>query len=627
MESVEFPLVIAGPIVRKVSPQEACIWLVTTEDCPCDLAFYETDKEQSKTYSQRSQKVSTVPVGKRAFVKLLTVQFDGDLPLATPIFYDIHFDTTAGISLMKDCMSDITYPGQQLPSFEVHQHISDLLHGSCRKPHHPSADGLVRVSQELGSRIHQGKERPALLMMSGDQVYTDDVAGPMLSAIHQVMVLLGLHEEEWQGAIANNTHELVNHSLSFYEREKLLPKTPDNKELYKTFIAAKRKPIFTSVNARNHLVTFGEMMGMYLLVWSPELWSFVDLPDNTPIASYQQRFDEEKAAIEQFCQGLTDVRRGLAHIPVYMIFDDHDVTDDWNLTRDWEEAAYGHPFSKRIIGNAMISYWLCQGWGNAPEKFVDLSDQTNSFFTTSALNQHDKLVDIMFDWDKWHYTLDTSPKVVVLDTRTQRWRSESSGSQPSGLMDWESLSEMQQELINQPSIIMVSAAPIFGVKLIEAVQKIFTFFGQALTVDAENWMAHRGTASVILNIFRHAKTPPHFVILSGDVHYSFVYDITLRFRRNSPKIVQVTSSGIKNEFPDKLLRWLDKLNRLFYARRSPLNWFTQRRRMSIRVRKPNDSQTRTLSNGSGIGYIRFTDQDNIIETKTLSSSGEDVDFK
>jgi hypothetical protein len=91
--------------------------------------------------------------------------------------------------------------------------------------------------------------------------------------------------------------------------------------------------------------------------------------------------------------------------------------------------------------------------------------------------------------------------------------------------------------------------------------------------------------------------------------------------------VQVTSSGIKNEFPDKLLSWLDKLNQLLYARRSPLNWFTQRRRMSVRVRKPNDSQTRTLSNGSGIGYIRFTDQENIIETKTLASSGEDVEFK
>ncbi len=627
MSSAELPLVIAGPIIRKVSPNEVTIWLITSKDCQCDASFYQSHEETSQPYSQASQKVSSVAVGRCAFVKLISTHFDDDFPIAQPIFYDMHFTTDTGTTSLKECVPDITYEGQQLPSFEVHRKIDDLLHGSCRKPHHPSGDGLVRVSQELGKRIEAGKERPALLMMSGDQVYTDDVAGPMLSAIHQVMALLGLHEEQWEGALANNTEELLNHSLSFYEREQLLPKTPDNKALYKSFIAAKRKPIFTSVNARNHLVTLGEMMSMYILVWSPALWGFVELPERTPLEQYKERFDEEKAAIEAFVVGLSEVRRGLAHIPVYMIFDDHDVTDDWNLTRDWEEAAYGHPFSKRIIGNALISYWLCQGWGNAPEKFDELEEQAPDFFKPTTLDNHDQLIEKLLDWDLWHYTLDTSPKVVVLDTRTQRWRSESSGTKPSGLMDWESLSEMQQELINQPSIIMVSAAPVFGVKLIEAVQKVFTVCGQALTVDAENWMAHRGTASVILNIFRHGKTPPHFVILSGDVHYSFVYDITLRFRRNSPKIVQVTSSGIKNEFPDKLLSWLDKLNQLLYARRSPLNWFTQRRRMSVRVRKPNDSQTRTLSNGSGIGYIRFTDQENIIETKTLASSGEDVEFK
>lgn len=38
--------------------------------------------------------------------------------------------------------------------------------------------------------------------------------------------------------------------------------------------------------------------------------------------------------------------------------------------------------------------------------------------------------------------------MVVLDTRTSRRWSESSLSKPSGLMDWEDLSEMQQELIS-----------------------------------------------------------------------------------------------------------------------------------------------------------------------------------
>jgi hypothetical protein len=59
------------------------------------------------------------------------------------------------------------------------------------------------------------------------------------------------------------------------------------------------------------------------------------------------------------------------------------------------------------------------------------------------------LVQNLFDWEHCHYCLETLPKLVVLDTRTQRWRSESSISKPSGLIDWEALCELQQELIGQ----------------------------------------------------------------------------------------------------------------------------------------------------------------------------------
>jgi hypothetical protein len=130
----------------------------------------------------------------------------------------------------------------------------------------------------------------------------------------------------------------------------------------------------------------------------------------------------------------------------------------------------------------------------------------------------------------------------------------------------------------------------------------------------------------MLNIFRHVKTPPEFIILSGDVHYSFVYDVTHRFQRSSSKIVQITCSGIKNEFPAGLLSWLDTLNRYLYATYSPLNWFTKRRRMKIRVRKPNDSADSTLFNGSGIGQITLTNDEHIVEAKVICSNKKTVLF-
>lgn len=194
-------------------------------------------------------------------------------------------------------------------------------------------------------------------------------------------------------------------------------------------------------------------------------------------------------------------------------------------------------------------------------------------------------------------------------------------------MDWEALSEFQQTILDRDSVVVVSAAPMFGVKLIEVIQKVFTFFGMPLMVDAENWMAHRGAASVLLNIFGHSRTPQRFVILSGDVHYSFAYDVSLRHKRNGPRIWQITSSGIRNEFLNALLEWLDRLNRWLYAPWSALNWFTQRRRMRITPRLPQGREAgERLWNHAGVGEVWFDESGPPARIRQLNADGGGTGF-
>ena len=375
-----------------------------------------------------------------------------------------------------------------------------------------------------------------------------------------------------------------------------------------------KKPIFTSSTADNHLVTFAEVIAMYLLAWSPTPWTLITLEPPQLSAEEQQRYTREKVQIERFRDGLPGVARVFAHLSTLMIFDDHDITDDWNLSAQWEETAYGHPFSKRIIGNALLAYLLCQGWGNQPDVFGELLGQVQTLTAEAQgnhldANKQDELLEALLKFQHWHYVLPTTPALVVLDTRTRRWRSEFNLTQPSGLLDWEALSELQQELLDHPSAIIVSPAPIFGVKLIETIQKVFSWCGYPLLVDAENWMAHRGAAQVILNIFRHSRTPGNYVILSGDVHYSFVYEVLIRHRNAGPKIWQITSSGIKNEFPPRLLEWFDRLNRWLYSPRSPLNWFTRRRTMQVVPHIPEHAEAgERLWNSAGIGQVFFNEQ-------------------
>ncbi|MDU8357363.1 alkaline phosphatase family protein [Pseudomonas syringae group sp. J309-1] len=622
MSSIDsLPAVLAGPLLRRLETQRLVMWLVGSR--PLTLTLRLPDRD----YPLNEQQCQVVAVGRSAFIHLIDVPLDDALPCDIAIAYDVLIDGQQGIA---EWAPHLLYPDRSLPDFVLRSTIEQLLHGSCRKPHHASDEGLLCADRLLAANP-DAEHRPALLMMSGDQIYADDVAGPMLRAIHALIERLGLFHERLEGAIVDDSAELYNHPASYYNRADLLPALKSNDTLRERFFGGARKPIFTSSTADNHLVTFSEVLAMYLLVWSPVPWTLINPTPPVFEAGEQPRYEQEQQRIDAFVDGLGGVARVFAHLSCLMIFDDHDVTDDWNLSAKWEETAYGHPFSKRIIGNALLAYLLCQGWGNNPDAFPDLLEQTqhlvkqapdaNGYLQSETL---DTLITRLLKFQQWHYVLPTSPALVVLDTRTRRWRSEFNLHQPSGLLDWEALSELQQDLLDHPSAIIVSPAPVFGVKLIETVQKVFSWCGHPLLVDAENWMAHRGAAQVILNIFRHSRTPGNYVILSGDVHYSFVYKILIRHRTANPHIWQVTSSGLKNEFPQSLLDWFDRLNRWLYSPRSPLNWFTKRRLMRVVPRIPEHSKAgERLWNSAGVGHVFFDADGRPTEIYQLNASGRE----
>jgi hypothetical protein len=597
------PPVLAGPLLRRLEPTRLVLWLVGSRALALTLRLQGVGDIRLD-----AGQCTVIAAGAHAFVHLIDVQLDSALPCDELIEYDVLIEG-AGIA---DWAPHLLYGAARCPNFVLRARVDQLLHGSCRKPHHPAADGLLCVDRLLAQE-HAAKDRPALLMMTGDQVYADDVAGPMLRAIHTLIERLGLFGEHLEGAVVSDSARLYEHPASYYHRADLLPALQSNETLRERFFGGARKPIFTSSSADNHLVTFAEVMAMYLLVWSPVPWTLIapQAPALTP--ERLKRYTLEQTRIDAFKAGLGNVARALAHLPTLMIFDDHDITDDWNLSAQWEETAYGHPFSRRIIGNALLAYMLCQGWGNNPDAFGAVMEKAGAL-SASTYQSHldstvqDDLIDDLLKFQHWHYVLPTTPAMVVIDTRTRRWRSEMNLKQPSGLLDWEALSELQQELLDHPSAIIVSPAPIFGVKLIETVQRVFSWCGYPLLVDAENWMAHRGAAQVILNIFRHSRTPGNYVVLSGDVHYSFVYEVLIRHRKAGPRIWQITSSGIKNEFPPALLEWFDRLNRWLYSPRSPLNWLTKRRRMRIVPHVPEHAEAgERLWNSAGIGQVFFND--------------------
>jgi hypothetical protein len=86
--------------------------------------------------------------------------------------------------------------------------------------------------------------------------------------------------------------------------------------------------------------------------------------------------DKNKDKLKILKQTLPKVRRALANISTFMIFDDHEITDDWNLNPSWRDRVFTSPLGKAIVRNGMMAYALFQDWGNRADRY----NRTGHFF-------------------------------------------------------------------------------------------------------------------------------------------------------------------------------------------------------------------------------------------------------
>jgi hypothetical protein len=596
MSTAPLPMLLMGPMVRRAEQGTICIQFATSKaaNCRLELLNYACYSEQQ-----------SIALGKHLYLQLLTVKpISGAFPLDSLLSYALFIDDNE-VDLSPWC-----FDNQSAPAFAIPNQLTDILHGSCRNAHHPAKDSLVAASHWQNEQRKNNSQGAQLLLLSGDQVYADDVAGPMLLLIHQLITKLGIYKEQ---PLALNLPTELDEQL--YNRHVFLPKTPwqNRAKLGIGYWLKKDQPHFSSIKAYNHLIHFEEYIALYLLNFSDIAWQCVDIENASyggTNAKHRQLFITEKQALLGFSRGLADVARLFANVSTLMMFDDHDVTDDWNLTAAWEQAIEQHPASKRIVNNGLIGYWLFQGLGN--DALINSGSLLAAFKGCLAENntwQFSAFDKPLNAFSQWHYELTSTPKVVVLDTRTHRWRNERNFNEPSGLLDWERLTELEQSLLSHDKVIIVSPAPVFGVKSIEAIQALFNMCGQPLTVDVENWMAHEGSAKKLLDTFRREDTPHETLILSGDVHYSFCFSVQKRFGDHANRIWQLTASGIKNEFPRKLINLLDKLDSILYGPKSPLNFFTKRWHMEVDKHQTLGKGQKYLVSDSAISLITLAQGD------------------
>src|SRR4051812_13692116 len=247
------------------------------------------------------------------------------------------------------------------------------------------------ADEVLAASARRVATRPRALFLTGDQIYADDVAGPLVGHLRRLATeLMGPADEHSVPGCPPLSQVPVN----------------GRREL-----AADRAGL-TGPKVDDHLLSFGEFAAMYVTAWNERSWprrlppAVQTLGDGrSPRAVRARRtYDGQLRSLERARTALPATRRVLANVPTYMIFDDHDVTDDWNLTKEWHDAVSTSPTGRRFVANALAAYWLFQGWGNDPDGDDEHLAQTVAAFLRGDGTVSDAEFDErLWSFDRWSY--------------------------------------------------------------------------------------------------------------------------------------------------------------------------------------------------------------------------------
>lgn len=583
------PLILAGPILRSTQPNAVTVWVALKESCNVTLEIFDTRNNLLITGSRK-----TIQLGTNLHVVAVTASSVSNILLPGENYlYNLDFGNSKKLNypgiLNFQGSIDIAYPPYHLPSFALPpQNLNELriLHGSCRKLHGENLDALAALDKMIREALAQDpKKRPHQLFLTGDQIYVDDVADCMLFMLMDASkTLLG-----WSESLPDVKNI-----------EELLPGKRNNLATNTAGLTASLDKLNQISNlAKSHLFTFGEFMTMYLFAWSDTLWiSPEDLPQFSDInsnsnSSVPAEFEKEVGFLKESFSTLKEVRRGLANIPTYMIFDDHEITDDWNLNMGWCDRVLSKPLGRRILQNGLLAYSICQAWGNTPNQFI--KDNPGAMLlkaaeTWSASGGQDDLeereitlriglptvADIkntnprqLPDYDTaidWHYTV-TGPgyEVIVLNTRTLRGFPGKDFDFPALLSQEACHKQISIEINSDIKVtFVISPSPLIGLPFLEGVQKYATKIAKKLETsawgfDPEAWgLESKAFEQLLARLACRVLPQPksQVILLSGDVHYSFSsrlqYSAIRPFEHSQNVylqmvIAQFTSSSLKNE--------------------------------------------------------------------------------
>lgn len=268
----------------------------------------------------------------------------------------------------------------------------------------------------------------------------------------------------------------------------------------------------------------------------------------------------------------------LSTLPSAMIFDDHDIRDDWNSSLSWKQEMEATSWWHERIVAGLGSYWVYQHLGNLSPK----ERAEDALWQRIALHRNDEPeIDLSTELDSFADRADRDPesyrwsfcrdfgdtRLIVVDSRAAR----NLKPENRGLLDAEEMAWLDTRMRGGFRHVLVATSLPFllpmGLHHVEswdeavsegAWGKHVSQVGEKLrrALDLEHWGAFQKSFHAVAVMAAEVAdgmrgpAPETVTFLSGDVHFSYVAEVE---RSSGSRIMQAVCSPIRNPLP-RLMR-------------------------------------------------------------------------
>ncbi|MFC8126461.1 alkaline phosphatase D family protein [Streptomyces sp. NPDC057302] len=274
-----------------------------------------------------------------------------------------------------------------------------------------------------------------------------------------------------------------------------------------------------------------------------------------------------------------EVRWLLSTVPSCMIFDDHDVIDDWNTSAAWLAEMRATPWWRERVLSGLMSYWVYQHLGNLPPADLERDELYAALRATpdgtDALRAFASASDADPTATRWSYRRDFGRvRLLMVDTRAARVLDE----QNRAMIDPEEARWLREQALDGAGgpdgcdhLLIGTSLPWLLPHLIHDAEgwnaalcrgergARWARFGENLRrrSDLEHWAAFPASfdalTSLIAEVGTGAGAPATVCVLSGDVHHAYIAEPTWPGGSDpDARVLQLTCSPVHNSIPTSI---------------------------------------------------------------------------